>query len=145
MLLANIISAPKRALKFVSWWLIWNVPLGKIGPFITSIALWRWGEKTKLHPNPFAADDCDVVIVTGTENHNGMWVQCHHCKGGFLAFDNYMKYLLLVKEELPKTPSKEAISRIEVICPNCRGLNSYWFYPQYIKDLYNGPENKRNA
>ena len=123
--------------KFICWWLIWNTKLGKLAPWITAIAIWRWPrKKTSLYPDPFASYDTDCVVVSGTERHNGMWVQCHHCKGGFPAFTTHTEYLKVVEVRLPKTPSKKDMSRIEVVCPNCRKVNSYWFYDQAIRDLY---------
>ena len=135
-----LVRLPKRALKHAAWWLIWNTRLGKFGPFVTSIALWRRDKKMELHPDPFAAYDTDSVIVSGTKNYDGMWVKCRHCKGGFPVFVDYEGFKELVVYTLDHVPGRETTCQIVVECPNCRKKNHYWFYEQAIKDLYGDSE-----
>jgi len=119
------------------WWLANWVPLGPLGPWVTGVAMWRWPrkQKTSIEPNPFSVEDVDCVVVTGTDRHDGVWVQCRKCKSGFPAFGDYKQFLSLVQETLPATEEKGATSLIGVRCPNCNRENHYWLYNQPVKDM----------
>lgn len=139
-----LVRLPKRALKYAAWWLVWNVRLGdRLSSIICGIALWRRGKKMEIRPNPFTDRDTDVVVVSRTEHHNGIWTKCRHCKGGFLAFTDYKSFEELVVYAMGRVPGRETMCQIAVVCPNCRKKNHYWFYEQAIKDLY-GEQSKKD-
>ena len=127
MYLANILSLLKRVSKKVCWWLVYNVPMGdRLSSIVCGVAMGRRGKHVyRADPEWFKSLDTDAVCVSGTADMDGMWVQCHNCMGGFLAFSDYKTFESLVKETMPEVAGKKSISKIETQCLHCRNCLLY--------------------
>lgn len=138
--IVSVRDVVRKVVRRAAWFLLNNVPLGPLTPFITLLAMGRRKHRCIFQPDLFRTYGCDMVEITNATGHNGMWAQCHHCKGGFWLFDDYKGFECLVVDELKETPTKEAMCMIRKDCPSCGWANTYWFYKIAIKEKYENVE-----
>lgn len=138
----SVRDAVRKAIRRMAWVLLNNVPLGPLSQFVTSLAIGNRKRRCIFQPDLFRVYGCDVLEVGGTKYNNGMWGQCHHCKGGFMLFGDCDEFECLVVDELKETSTKKAMCMIRKDCPSCGWANTYWFYQNSVKERYGGNKNE---